>query len=210
MSREKTNLQISSKGEPKESAPLKAIRDAIRIRQHMLADVNFLRLFEEISGEIARRFRKGAKVLFCGNGGSAADAQHLAAELSGKFYMDRAPLFAEALTVNTSYLTAVANDYSFDEIFARLVYAKGRKGDVLVAISTSGDSGNVVKALEAARKIGMMTVGLTGSRRGTMSSLCTYLVEVPSTDTARIQETHIMVGHVICEMVEKDLFNGQA
>jgi D-sedoheptulose 7-phosphate isomerase len=204
------NLEITSKGEAKESAPLRAIRDAIKIRQHMLADAHLMCLFEEISGEIARRFRRGAKVLFCGNGGSAADAQHLAAELSGRFYLDRAPLFAEALTVNTSYLTAVANDYSFDEIFARLVYAKGRKGDVLIAISTSGDSGNVVKALEAARKIGMMTVGLTGSRLGAMNSLCTYLVEVPSTDTARIQETHIMIGHVICEMVEKDLFNGQA
>ncbi len=210
MSRDKTNLQLTSRGDARESVPLKAIQDAIRIRQHMLLDADFLRLIEVLSAEIARRFQKGAKVLFCGNGGSAADAQHLAAELSGRFYLDRPPLFAEALTVNTSYLTAVANDYSFDEVFARLVYAKGRKGDVLVAISTSGDSGNVVKALEAARKIGMITVGLTGSRRGAMNAFCTYLVEVPSADTARIQETHIMVGHVICEMVEKALFNGQA
>jgi len=204
------NLQLTSEADSKDSIPRKAIQDAIRIRQSMLADANFLRLVEEISGEIARRFQRGAKVLFCGNGGSAADAQHLAAELSGRFYMDRPPLFAEALTVNTSYLTAVANDYSFDEVFARLVYAKGRKGDVLVAISTSGNSGNVLKALEAAKKIGMMTVGLTGSSFGVMNGLCKYLVGVPSTDTARIQETHIMVGHVICEMVEKALFNGQA
>lgn len=210
MSRHRTNLQLTSKREAGESTPVKAIQDAIRIKEHMLEDANFLRLIEEVGAALARRFQRGGKVLFCGNGGSAADAQHLAAELSGRFYLDRPPLFAEALTVNTSTLTAIANDYSFKEVFARLIYAMGRRGDVLVAISTSGNSENIVKALEAARKVGMITVGLTGSCRGIMNSLCTYAIEVPSTDTARIQETHIMIGHVICEMVEKALFNGQA
>jgi D-sedoheptulose 7-phosphate isomerase len=188
----------------------KAIEETISIRQEMLADSRLRDIVEEVSGEMVRRFQKGNKVLFCGNGGSAADAQHLAAELSGRFCFDRAPLNAESLAVNTSYLTAVANDYSFDEIFARLVYAKGRKGDVLVAISTSGDSPNVIRALEASGKIGMVTVGLTGSRRGAMNALCKYLIEVPSSDTARVQEAHIMVGHVICEMVEKAIFHGRA
>jgi D-sedoheptulose 7-phosphate isomerase len=210
MSRDRTSLQLTSTSRVGENRVLKAIEEAIGIRQKMMADVHFLRLIEEVSGEIVRRLQRGGKVLFCGNGGSAADAQHLAAELSGRFYIDRAPLFAESLTVDTSYLTAVANDYSFEDVFARLVCAKGRKGDVLVAISTSGNSPNVIKALETAKKIGILTVGLTGSRRGAMNDLCRYLVEVPSSDTARIQETHIMVGHVICEMVERELFDGKA
>lgn len=148
----------------------------------------------------------GGKVLFCGNGGSAADAQHLAAELSGRFYFDREPLFAEALHVNTSYLTAVANDYSFDEVFARLVRAKGRKGDVLVGISTSGNSRNVIMALEEANGLEMTTVGLTGEAGGRMGRLCKHLIAVPSSDTPRIQEAHVLLGHIICELVESSMF----
>lgn len=210
MGQHKGNLHVASKEHVSDSGPVAALRESIRIREQMLSDVSLLHLLEQISREIVNRFQKGNKVLFCGNGGSAADAQHLAAELSGRFCMDRSALFAEALSVNTSYLTAVANDYSFDDVFSRLVEGMGRRGDVLVAISTSGGSSNVVKALEAARKIGMVTVGLTGSVRSPMNALCRYLVKIPSANTARIQETHIMVGHMICEMVERALFNGEA
>jgi len=148
------------------------------------------------------------KILFCGNGGSAADAQHLAAELSGRFYFDREPLFAEALHVNTSYLTAVANDYSYDAIYSRLVRAKGRPGDVLVGLSTSGNSRNIINALKEARQRQMVTIGFTGDGGGKMASLCDHLIAVPSTDTPRIQEAHITIGHLICESIEATLFGG--
>ena len=142
----------------------------------------------------------------CGNGGSAADSQHLAAELSGRFYYDRPPLFSEALHVNTSYITAVANDYSYDIIYSRLVEAMGKKGDVLIGMSTSGNSENVIKALAKANEIGMITVAFTGETGGKMKGLCNYLVNIPSKDTPRIQECHMLFGHTICEMVEMNLF----
>lgn len=151
-------------------------------------------------------FRNGGKVLFCGNGGSAADAQHLAAELSGRFYLDREPLFAEALHVNTSFLTAVANDYSFDEVYARMVRAAGRPGDILFAISTSGNSPNILRAAEDARKTGMAVVGMTGANGGMLRERCDILLNVPSADTPRIQECHMLIGHLICELVEAELF----
>jgi D-sedoheptulose 7-phosphate isomerase len=151
-------------------------------------------------------FRGGGKVLFCGNGGSAADAQHLAAELSGRFYTDRPPLFAEALHVNTSYVTAVANDFGYDEVFARMVEAAGRPGDVLAAFSTSGNSPNILKAVAKAKEQGMTVIGFTGATGGKMASLCDILLNVPSTDTPRIQESHILIGHIVCEMVEREMF----
>lgn len=144
--------------------------------------------------------------MFCGNGGSAADAQHLAAELSGRFYYDRAPLPAEALHANSSYITAVANDYSFDDIYARAVQGSGRKGDILIGISTSGNSENIIRAMKVAREIGILTVGMTGETGGKMKEFCDYLINVPSTDTPRIQEAHILIGHIICELVESSLF----
>ena len=161
---------------------------------------------EQVSEEIIRAFNNDKKVLLCGNGGSAADAQHIAAEFSGRFYIDREPLFAEALHANTSFLTAVANDYSYDEVFSRLVKAMGREGDVLIGISTSGNSKNVVKALEVANGKNMITVGFTGQGGGNMKGLCQYLFEVPSIDTPRIQESHILIGHIIAEITEKELF----
>jgi len=154
-----------------------------------------------------KRYIRLLKVLFCGNGGSAADAQHLAAELSGRFYFDRPPLDAEALHVNTSYLTAVANDYSYDEVFARLVKAKGKQGDVLIALSTSGNSPNVIKSLIAANERDIITIGLTGESGGKMKSYCRHLINVPSADTPRIQEMHMLLGHIICELVEAKLFS---
>ncbi|HCY89952.1 MAG TPA: D-sedoheptulose 7-phosphate isomerase [Chitinophagaceae bacterium] len=156
---------------------------------------------------ITQAFRNGNKVLFCGNGGSAADAQHLAAEFSGRFYTDRKALPAEALHVNTSYITAVANDYSYDVVYSRMIDGIGRPGDVVVGLSTSGNSGNILKAFESAKKLGMVTVGFTGATGGKMKDLSDFLINVPSTDTPRIQESHIMIGHIICQMVEESYFN---
>jgi len=186
----------------------RAIKDSLEVKERILCNESLISTISKVAWEIINAFRNNKKVLLCGNGGSAADAQHIAAELSGKFYLDREPLFAEALHVNTSYLTAVANDYSYDEVFSRLVKAKGRKGDILIGISTSGNSKNVIKALEIANEIGMITVGLTGENGGKMRDTCKYLINVPSKDTPRIQEAHIMIGHIICEIVEKELFNG--
>jgi len=156
--------------------------------------------------KISESLENNKKILFCGNGGSAADAQHLAAELSGRFYMDRKSLNSEALHTNTSYLTAVSNDYSFDEIYSRLIEGRGNEGDVLVSLSTSGKSKNVIKAIEVARNLGMFNIGLTGESGGLMTGICDILIKIPSNETPRIQESHILIGHIICEMVEKRLF----
>lgn len=185
----------------------RAIEDTIETKKKILKDKNTLLTIERIAEEMIKAFKNDKKVLLCGNGGSAADAQHIAAELSGKFYLDRKPLFAEALHINSSFLTAVANDYSYDEVFARSVKAIGREGDVLIAISTSGNSENVIRAIEVANQRKMITVGLTGESGGKMKNLCQYLIQVPSTDTPRIQESHILIGHIICEIVEKKLFS---
>ncbi|RYY55241.1 MAG: SIS domain-containing protein, partial [Chitinophagaceae bacterium] len=146
------------------------------------------------------------RIYFCGNGGSAADAQHLAAEFSGRFYIDRKALPAEALHCNTSYLTAVGNDYSYDVIYARLIDGLGHAGDVLIGLSTSGNSANIVKAFGTAREKGLVTVGLTGLTGGALKALSDYLINVPSTDTPRIQESHILAGHIICQLVEEQYF----
>lgn len=155
---------------------------------------------------IEKCFRAGGKVYFCGNGGSAADAQHLAAEFSGRFYIDRDGLPAEALHCNTSYMTAVANDYSYDIVYARMMTGMGREGDVLVGISTSGNSANIIKAFEVCRQKGIRTIAFTGEGGGKMKDLADVLVNVPSTDTPRIQEAHILAGHMVCEIVETAIF----
>lgn len=147
----------------------------------------------------------GGKILFCGNGGSAADSQHLAAELTGRFINDRRPLAALALSTDTSALTCIANDYSFAEVFARQVQGLGRSGDVLVGISTSGNSRNVIRAVEEARAVGMQVVGLLGRDGGTLLELCDVSIVVPSQVTARIQEAHILIGHTLCGLIEKQL-----
>ncbi len=185
---------------------IKSIRASIETKQAILDDPAFQAKIVDAAHLLVETFRAGAKVLFCGNGGSAADAQHIAAELSGRFYADRPPLYAEALHVNSSYVTAVANDYGYDMVFARMVEAAGRPGDVLVAISTSGNSGNILKAVEMARSKGMKVIGLTGESGGKMKPLCDLLLNVPSSDTPRIQEAHILVGHIVCELVEGQLF----
>ena len=155
---------------------------------------------------IVNCFRSGGRVYFCGNGGSAADAQHLAAEFSGRFYFDRPVLPADALHCNTSYLTAVGNDYGYDRIFARLISGLGQKGDILVGISTSGNSENILQAFEVCREKGVRTIAMTGATGGRMKALADLLINIPSTDTPRIQEAHITVGHIICELVEQAMF----
>lgn len=188
----------------------KQISDAIEVKLEVINnELNHNKLQQSIE-LIVDAYRNDKKVLFCGNGGSAADAQHLAAELSGRFYFNRPPLNAEALHVNTSFLTAVSNDYSFDYAYERMVGALGKKGDVLVAFSTSGNSVNIVNALKYATSIGMHTIGFTGREGGAMTSFCDILFCIPSTDTPRIQEVHILLGHIICENVEKLLFSNNA
>ena len=186
-----------------------SISISIEVKSRILEDTTLLDVIAKTAYEITNALMNDKKILICGNGGSAADAQHIAAELSGRFYFDREPLYAEALHVNSSYLTAVANDYSYDEVYARLVKAKGRKGDILIGLSTSGNSKNVIKAFEIANKIGMVTIGMTGKSGGKMKEFSNYLINVPSNNTARIQESHIMIGHIICEIVEKEIFNGK-
>lgn len=182
------------------------ISSSIEVKQLVLKDDVLLSTLVNVAEEMVNCFKNNGKVLFCGNGGSAADAQHLSAELSGRFYTDRDPLYSEALHTNSSYLTAVANDYSYDVIYSRLVKAQGRKGDVLVGISTSGNSKNILLALEEANKLGMITIGMTGTSGGKMKDCCKYLLNVPSTDTPRIQEVHILLGHILCEIIESNLF----
>jgi len=184
----------------------RSIQDSIAAKQAVLADSGMLAQIEHAAQVIVSALRSGHRVLWCGNGGSAADAQHLAAELSGRFYYDRPPLNSEALHCNTSYLTAVANDYGYDLIYARMIDGACRQGDVLIGISTSGNSQNIINAFAKAREIGVTTIALTGKTGGQMRALADILLCVPSSDTPRIQESHIMLGHIICEIVESQIF----
>lgn len=183
-----------------------SIKSSVENHTRVLNDSNLQINIERIVTNSIEAFKNEKKILFCGNGGSASDAQHIASELSGRFYKDRPPLYAEALHVNSSYMTAVANDYGYEETYARMVEASGRKGDVLVGISTSGNSPNVVKAMQNAKEIGMVTVGFTGSKGGKMKEICDIMIQVPSDDTPRIQEVHILVGHIICQLIEEEMF----
>jgi len=183
-----------------------SLSTAIELRNQLMNNQDFQDSFYACVDQIESAFRMDNKLLLCGNGGSAGDAQHIAAELSGRFLIDRAPLFAEALHVNSSYLTAVANDYGYDEVYARMTEAMGRAGDVLIGLSTSGNSKNVVKALQKAKSIGMVTVAFLGDKKGEMAKLADHVIQIPSSNTARIQELHITIGHVLCEELEQRLF----
>lgn len=185
------------------------IQSSIDVKKLILSNEVLIGRINDAALMCIETLRNGGKIHFCGNGGSAADAQHLAAELSGRFYYDRPPLNAEALHVNTSYLTAVANDYSYDMIYARMLQASARRGDVLVGISTSGNSANILKAFETAKNIGVKTIAMTGEKGGAMANLCDILLNVPSQCTPRIQESHIMIGHIICEIIEAEIFPRQ-
>ena len=182
------------------------IKASIDVKQQLLADESLVHQIQTVTDVITKAFQNGNAVYFAGNGGSAADAQHLAAEFSGRFYKDRKALPSDALHCNSSYLTAVANDYSFDVIYARLLEGLAKPGDVLVGISTSGNSGNIVKAFEMAKTIGVTTIGFTGQNGGKLKDLGDYLINIPSNTTPRIQESHILVGHIICELVEINIF----
>ncbi len=185
---------------------IESIKESIEVKQAILSSSVLISEIRKVAVACISAYSRGNKVLFCGNGGSAADAQHLAAELSGRFYYDRAPLPAEALHANSSFLTAVANDYSFADVYERAVRASGKKGDILIGLSTSGNSENICRAMKTAREIGILTVGLTGETGGKMKEYCDYLINIPSNDTPRIQESHILVGHIICEQIESSLF----
>lgn len=182
------------------------ITKSIAVKEQVLANPDLIQATETVVEAIVKAFNNGNKVLFCGNGGSAADAQHLAAEFSGQFYKNRKALPAEALHCNTSYITAVANDYSYEVIYSRMIDGIGKEGDVLVGLSTSGNSKNIVNAFETAKKKKMITVGMTGETGGKMKELSDHLINVPSKDTPRIQESHGMIGHIICELVERKIF----
>ena len=183
------------------------IQSSIDVKQQVLQSQELLTTVSKVVEVVTTSLKNGGRIYFCGNGGSAADAQHLAAEFSGRFYTDRKALPAEALHCNTSYLTAVGNDYGFDLVYSRLIDGIGNKGDVLIGLSTSGNSANIVKAFEVAKQKGVITVGFTGAAGGTMKSLSDHLINIPSKDTPRIQESHIMIGHIICQLVEENYFS---
>ncbi|HMQ49473.1 MAG TPA: D-sedoheptulose 7-phosphate isomerase [Saprospiraceae bacterium] len=185
------------------------LEESVRLKQALWQDENLMQQFQAITSLCVATFRNGGKVLFCGNGGSAADAQHLAAELSGRYYFDRPPLFAEALAVNSAFLTAVSNDYSYEMAFARMLQAIGAKGDVLFALSTSGNSPNILKTAELARQMEVVVIGMTGADGGQLAAYCDYCIKIPSKDTPRIQECHMLIGHLICELIEQQLFGKQ-
>ena len=186
---------------------INSIKESIKVKELVLINYEILNNIEEIVVKSVEAFNADKKMLLCGNGGSASDAQHIAAELSGRFYLDRRPLFAEALHVNSSFVTAVANDYGYDNIYSRMVEAAGRDGDIFIGISTSGNSINVVNAIAKANKIGMTTIGFTGDQGGEMNDICDIMIKIPSIDTPRIQESHILVGHIICQLIEEELFD---
>jgi D-sedoheptulose 7-phosphate isomerase len=184
----------------------KCIESSVENYTRVLQDDILQKKIQKIVIKSIAAFRDDKKMLLCGNGGSASDAQHIAAELSGRFYTDRPPLYAEALHVNSSYMTAVANDYGYDTTYARMVEAAGRQGDILIGISTSGNSPNVVTAMQKAKELGMLTIGFTGKEGGEMKNICDIMICVPSVDTPRIQEAHILIGHIICQLIEEEMF----
>jgi D-sedoheptulose 7-phosphate isomerase len=185
------------------------IKDSIRVKELILSNAALMKKIGEVSEMMIGCYRNGGRVFFAGNGGSAADAQHLAAELVSKFFIEREGLPAEALNCNTSIISAIGNDYSFDRVFARQIEANGKKGDMFVGLSTSGNSRNIVETLESCKKRGIVTVGMTGEGGGKMAALCNILIAVPSKITPRIQEAHITIGHIVCEIVEHELFGGK-
>ena len=183
------------------------LNDSFNNLQKIINDKGLTAEIEIVTTKIIQAFKDGNKLLLCGNGGSASDAQHIAAELSGRFIKERKPLYAEALHVNSSYMTAVSNDYGFESTYSRMLEAIGKKGDVLIALSTSGNSENVINAVKMANSLGMLSVGMTGAMGGKIKDLCQHNIIIPSSNTARVQEAHILVGHIFCQIIEEKLFD---
>ncbi|EGC8849858.1 D-sedoheptulose 7-phosphate isomerase [Campylobacter jejuni] len=181
-------------------------QESILVKEQILKDENLITLIKNASLEVIKAYRNGNKTLLAGNGGSAADAQHIAGEFVSRFYFDRPGIASIALTTDTSILTAIGNDYGYENLFARQVQAQGVKGDVFIGISTSGNSKNILKALELCKQKEIISIGLSGANGGDMNELCDYCIKVPSTCTPRIQEAHILIGHIICAIVEEELF----
>ncbi|MDG1974388.1 MAG: D-sedoheptulose 7-phosphate isomerase [Flavobacteriaceae bacterium] len=182
------------------------IKESINVKEQLLNSPSVISVIDEVSEECIKIFKNSGKILLAGNGGSAADSQHISAEFVSRFYFDRPGLPSIALTTDTSALLAIGNDYGFEKVFSRQIEALGNKGDMFIGISTSGNSKNVINALIAANKKGLTTVGLIGENGGGMESLCTYCIKVPSNQTPRIQEAHILIGHIICAIVEDTFF----
>ena len=185
----------------------KLLQDSIDVKQTILADHAMLSAIADVAQRCVDTLRSGNKLLLAGNGGSASDAQHIAAELVGRFEVDRKGLPAIALTTNASQLTAISNDYGYEAVFSRQVQAFGAKGDLFIGLSTSGNSANVVAAAEVAKAQGLTIVGMTGKSGGKLEALCDACLKIPSTNTARIQEAHITVGHIVCAQIERELFS---
>jgi len=184
----------------------KQIEESLKVKTLLLEDENTFRLIEESALQCCKALRNDKKIIFAGNGGSAADAQHLAGELVNRFGFERPGLSAIAITTDTSVITSIANDYGFERLFARQIEAIGKKGDVLLALSTSGNSANIIEGIKEAKKVGIITIGLTGSSGGKISQLCDLCLKIPSDDTPRIQEAHILIGHIICSIIENSLY----
>lgn len=182
------------------------INEAQQVMSAMLADVSLISIVEAAANACITSFQQGGKILLAGNGGSAADAQHIAGEFVSRFAFDRPGLPAIALTTDSSILTSIGNDYGYEKLFSRQVQAHGNKGDIFIGYSTSGMSPNIMRAFEESRTRGLICIGLTGNRGGPMQSLCDYLIEIPSSDTPKIQEGHLVIGHILCGLVERAIF----
>lgn len=182
------------------------VQNSIDVKQKLLNDLDLMHLIRTVSLKAAEIYKNGNKTLIAGNGGSAADAQHIAGEFVSRFYFDRPGLASIALTTDTSILTAIGNDYGYEKLFSRQVQANGTKGDMFIGISTSGNSANIIEALKECKAKGIITVGLTGEKGGKMVELCDYCIKVPSNETPRVQEAHILIGHIICAVVEETIF----
>lgn len=182
------------------------VKKSIDVKQQFLNDTELMNLIKEVSFKIVEAYKNGNKTLIAGNGGSAADAQHIAGEFVSRFYFDRPGLASIALTTDTSIITAIGNDYGYEKLFSRQVQANGVKGDIFIGISTSGNSANIIEALKECKGKGIITVGLTGEKGGKMAEMCDYCIKVPSNETPRVQEVHILIGHIICAVVEEAIF----
>jgi D-sedoheptulose 7-phosphate isomerase len=183
-----------------------SVANSIECKKQILSDAKLIGELEKAVHLVVDMYKSGGCFFAAGNGGSSSDAQHIVSEFVGRFNYDRDPLRAQELSSNTSNLTLIANDYGYDQLFARQIWAAGRKGDVFLAISTSGNSKNLVLAVEKAKELGMKTIALVGGAGGKLSEICDLVLRAPSTETARIQEAHIMLGHVLCEGVEAEIF----